>query len=138
MPKYFNINEFYEQQEQMHLEMLYLIRETILSADDQLQESMKYNTAFYTRKSWVCYIGKVRKKAGVEVCFPRGAMLSNEHGLLDKKDRAAIMGITFFDMADFLQKEVIFVEILQEALLLDDISLKSSAADILGGKYRGE
>jgi hypothetical protein len=65
-------------------------------------------------------------------------MLSNEHGLLDKKDRAAIMGITFVDMADFLQKEVIFVEILQEALLLDDISLKSSAADILGGKYRGE
>ena len=99
-----------------------------------MHETLKYNTAFYVRKSWLCYIGIIRKKIGVEVCFARGYDISNEHGLLLAKGRAAMRGITFRDVSDFEQKADVFMEILQEAILLDDLRKRSAAADILGAK----
>lgn len=79
----------------------------------------------------MAYIGKVSKKAGIEVGFPRGYDISNEHGLLLAKGRQAIRGITFQNLEDFRAKEAVFLEIIQEALLLDDLRERSAAADML-------
>jgi hypothetical protein len=136
MAKYFHTEDFFEGQLPEFQSLLMLIRESILSADPHLRETLKYNTPFYVRKSWVCYIGIIRKKTGVEIGFPRGYMISNEHGLLQTKGRAAMQGITFLNSDDFLKKEDIFLQILQEALVLDDISTQTAAADIISGKAK--
>lgn len=136
MPKHFNATDFYECQDPAIQPLLYAIREVLIYADPHLVECIKYNTAFYTRKSWVCYIGKIRLKTGVEVGFPRGYEISNEHGLLETKDRKAMKGIMFSDLDDFYRKEPVFLEIIQEALLLDDIREKSAAADLLNGRAK--
>jgi hypothetical protein len=133
--KYQDPHDFYEQQEPDVRNLLSLLREVLTTADPHLRETMKYNTAFYVRKSWVCYIGKVRR-TGVEIGFPRGKDMSNEHGLLQIKDRKAILGIHFADVSDFEAKYEIFMEILQEALLLDDVHPRSAAAELLSGKRK--
>ncbi len=136
MAKYLHCEDFFDRQLPAFQPLLMLIRESILSTDAHLRETLKYNTPFYIRKSWVCYIGSVHKKLGVEICFPRGYELSNEHNLLLAKGRAAIRGIHFSNSNEFLEKESVFLEILQEALLLDEISAKTAAADIISRKAK--
>ncbi len=133
MPKHLDIEDFYTEQP-VHADLLAALRSAITASDLHLREVMKYNAPFFVRKSWVCYIGIIRAKTGVEVCFPRAQSMSNEHGLLQIKGRQAIMGITFADLDDFWTKERAFLEILQEALLLDEISQRSAVAELLGGK----
>jgi uncharacterized protein YdhG (YjbR/CyaY superfamily) len=135
MPKYIDLEDFYEQQPH-HQALLRLLRETVLASDPHLREAMKYNTPFFVRKSWVCYIGIIRAKTGVEVCFPRAHSMANEHGLLQIKGRQSIMGITFDNLDDFLAKENLFLEMIQEALLLDEVSERSAVAELLGGKKK--
>jgi hypothetical protein len=136
MPRYLDVHDFYEQVEPSLRPLAYAIRDTFVVADPQLRECLKYNTPFFERKSWVAYVGKVRKNVGIEVCFPRGLSISNEHGLLQLKDRRAIMGILFSSLQDFQDKGEVFSEIVQEALLLDEISPRSAAADLLGGHLK--
>jgi hypothetical protein len=62
----------------------------------------------------------VKKTKAVEVCFVKGFHLSNESGLLDAKDRKLIKGISFKNLEDYEQKEEAFLEILQEAILLNE------------------
>jgi hypothetical protein len=136
MPKYLDISDFYAQQPVAVQPLLYALRDTIAGSDEQLREAMRYNTAFFIRKSWVCYVGKIRPKTGIEIVFARSPQLSNEHGLLEQHGRAALSGITFADLADFQKKETALLDTLQEALLLDDLSKRSAAAEILSGKGR--
>lgn len=131
MAKFHDFEDFAESAPPSQQALLRLLRETVLGADPQLREKILYNTPFFLRKSWVCYVGKIHKQKGIEMCFPRGRELSNAHGLLETKGRAAIQGIQFRDVADFYTKEAAFLETLQEAILLDELSQRSAAADIL-------
>jgi hypothetical protein len=56
----------------------------------------------------------------VEVCFVKGFHIKDEAGVLDAKDRKLVKGITFTDLADFEAKEDAFLEVLQEAILLNE------------------
>ncbi len=86
-----------------------------------LRSSISYGVPMYRRKGWVCYLNPI-KKDGVEMAFMRGHRLSNEQGILDRKGRKLVAGIDLFD-ASRLPMEVIR-EIVQEALILDDLGLK--------------
>ena len=83
-----------------------------------LQGKIRYKIPFYYRKSWICYLNPV-KNGKIELAFLRGNELSNIQGLLDFKDRKQVAGIEIASVAE-IQWDV-FNEIIQEAIVLDDI-----------------
>jgi len=89
------------------------------------------NTPMYAVKKDVCYFGKIHPIKGLEIGFLRGFQLSNEQGLLEAKGRKFIHGITLVDINDLKLKETAFLEVLQEALILDEINEKSIFSEIL-------
>ena len=66
----------------------------------------------------ICYLNP-KKDGSVEIAFPRGHQLSNEQGILEDRDRKYIKGITMKSMAGIPMEAL--HEILQEAIILDDI-----------------
>jgi Domain of unknown function (DU1801) len=121
MPKYQHPTEFLDAQPAQWQPLLEAICAAMLSSDPHLKMGIKFNTIFFIRKSWVAYIGKITKK-DLEVCFIRGPELSNEQGILDAKGRISVRGVTFTDVHDFNQRLDAFLEIVQEALILDETS----------------
>lgn len=92
----------------------------LLNATD-LRGNISYGIPMYRRKSWVCYLNPI-KKNGVEMAFTRGFRLSNEQGILNRKGRKLVAGIDLYDVS-LIPMEAIN-QIVQEALLLDDLGLK--------------
>ena len=86
-----------------------------------LRGSISYGIPFYRRKSWVVYLNPI-KKDGVEMAFTRGHRLSNEQGILDQKGRKLVAGIDLYAVSDLPMDAI--NEIVQEALVLDDLGLK--------------
>lgn len=131
MNKYISIEDFIESQELVISALLYQLRETILHAHPKMTERFMFNTAMFGVKNELCYLVVLNKNKGVEVGFHRGFQMSNEQGLLESKKRKFIHGITFKDLEDFKNKEAPFKEILQEAIILDEINEKSIFSEIL-------
>ena len=90
----------------------------ILFHAEELTPKIRYKIPFYSRKSWICYLNPI-KKNGIEMAFIRGNKLSNAQGVLESKDRKLVRGISFYTLEDI--QENLILEILQEALILDDI-----------------
>lgn len=78
---------------------------------------IRYNIPFYYRKTWICYLNPV-KRNGVELAFIRANELSNDHGVLDFKERKQVAGITFYDKSEMNME--LLRPVIQEAILLDD------------------
>lgn len=131
MKKYISIEDFIENQEENIRELLWQIRQTILNAHPKMRERFLFNTAMFGVKKELCYFGIIKKNIGIEIGFHRGFQLSNEQGLLESKKRQYIHGITFKDLVDFKEKGLAFNEILQEAIILDEINEKSIFSEIL-------
>ena len=77
---------------------------------------ISYKIPFYYRNSWICYMNP-QKSGGIEFAFPRGNELSNDQGLLEKKARQMVRGITILKPDDIPHESL--REIIQEAILLD-------------------
>ncbi len=131
MKKYISIEDFIESQDPEIKTLLWTIRQAILNAHPRMRERILFGTPMFGVKKEICYFGIIRKKTGIEIGFHRGFQLANEQGVLDHKNRKYIAGITFKDVADFNQKHAIFIETLQEALILDEIQEKSIFAEVL-------
>lgn len=131
MNKYISIEDFLESQVPVISSLMYQLRNTILHAHPKMKERFLFNTAMFGVKNELCYFVVLKKNTGIEVGFHRGFQLSNEQGLLDSKKRKFIHGVTFKDLEDFKNKEASFKEILQEAIILDDINEKSIFSEIL-------
>ncbi|MER0441322.1 DUF1801 domain-containing protein [Emticicia sp. W12TSBA100-4] len=131
MNKYISIEDFIESQELAISALLYQLRETILHAHPKMTERFMFNTAMFGVKNELCYFVVLNKNKGVEIGFHRGFQMSNEQGLLESKKRKFIHGITLKDLDDFKNKEAPFKEILQEAIILDEINEKSIFSEIL-------
>ncbi|WP_425392783.1 DUF1801 domain-containing protein [Ekhidna sp.] len=80
---------------------------------------IRFNIPMYYRKTWVCYLNPI-KNDGIELAFLNGCNLSNDQGLLKSKDRKMVSGIELFDISAIPEKSI--DEIVQEALILDDLS----------------
>ncbi len=89
----------------------------LITALPEIRSKLRYRIPFYDRQSWVCYLNPIGTK-GVELCFIQGHALSNVQGLLQANGRKQVRGI-FFERAGDIDQEVL-LEILQEALLLDE------------------
>ncbi len=120
MPKYVNIDEYIELQDVSLRLLLSHIHKTIMLAHEQMREKIAWNLPFFQCGDYLCYLSVIKKTKAVEVCFVKGFHLSNESGLLDAKDRKLIKGISFKNLEDYEQKEEAFLEILQEAILLNE------------------
>ncbi|GGD56584.1 hypothetical protein GCM10011514_20830 [Emticicia aquatilis] len=131
MNKYISIENFIESQEPLIATLMSQLRVTILNAHPKMIERFMFNTAMFGVKNEFCYFVVLKKNAGIEVGFHRGFQMSNEQGLLESKKRKFIHGVTFRDLEDFKKKEASFKEILQEAIILDDINEKSIFSEIL-------
>lgn len=131
MNKYISIEDFIESQEEHIKALLWQVRHAILKAHPKMNERFLFNTAMFGVKHELCYFVILKKNLGIEIGFHRGFQLSNEQGLLDSKKRKFIHGITFKNLADFKEKETAFNEVLQEAIILDDINNKSIFSEIL-------
>ena len=101
-----------EQRRIVHLLNNWLENELVLHG------KIRYKIPFYYRKSWICYMNPV-KHGKIELVFLRGNELSNTQGLLNFKDRKQVAGIEIGSVAEIQWNA--FNEILQEAILLDDI-----------------
>lgn len=86
-----------------------------------LRGNISYGIPMYRRKSWVVYLNPI-KKDGVEMAFTRGHSLSNEQGILDRKGRKLVAGIDLYDVGELPMPAI--NEIVQEALLIDDLGRK--------------
>lgn len=89
----------------------------IISTYPQVTCRIRYNVPFFYRKTWICYLNPL-KDGEVELCFVRANELSNEHGLLDFKNRTQVAGVTYLTTNDI--REDVLADTLQEALLLDE------------------
>jgi hypothetical protein len=101
--------------------LLMRLRQLLFAASPKMQEKIRYNVPFYDCPRWFCYTNPL-KAGGVEVCFLRGDELSNEQGLLDARNRRNVCGVTIWDLADLAQKEEALLEIIQEAILLEELN----------------
>lgn len=131
MANYISVDEYINHQP-IHLQQLIQrLRVLILNTHPKMREHFTINTPMYAVKKDVCYFGKIHPVKGLEIGFLRGFQLSNEQGLLEAKGRKFIHGITLVDAKDLKAKEEAFLEVLHEALILDEINEKSIFSEIL-------
>jgi uncharacterized protein YdhG (YjbR/CyaY superfamily) len=131
MNKYLSTEDFIESQDPEIRPLLWQINRTILNAHPKMKDKISFGIPMFSVKHEVCYFGIIKKKTGIEIGFHRGYQMSNEQGILEHKNRKYIHGITFKDLADFHKKELVFNEILQESIILDEINKNSMFSDVL-------
>ncbi|MEQ8706087.1 MAG: DUF1801 domain-containing protein [Phaeodactylibacter sp.] len=90
----------------------------LLMANPEVTCNIRYKIPFYSRKSWVCYTNP--RDGGIELAFIQGAELSNEQGLLQARGRKMVTGVVFYAVDDI--PEAALLEVIQEALLLDEVA----------------
>lgn len=90
-----------------------------LTNDHDLIPKIRFKIPMYFRKTWVCYLNPI-KNDGIELAFLNGNKLSNDQGLLNSKDRKMVSGIDLFHISKIQEK--LIDEIIQESIILDDIS----------------
>lgn len=100
------------------------IRLRALIADNypEMTETWAYGAPFYKRRSRVCFLYPASLpysgvKEGVQFGFAKGNLLSNEQGLLHLGNRKEVAYISVQEEKDI--REGLFLEILHEAILLD-------------------
>ncbi len=120
--KYHDIDDYIEGKDKSIKPLLAHIRKVIMLAHPNIREQISWNTPFFYCFDHLCYFSIIRKTKGLEVCFVKGFQLSDESGLLDAKDRKLVKGITFKSMEDYEEKEETFLEILQEAVLFNEMN----------------
>jgi hypothetical protein len=122
MPKYLNIDDYIESKDNSLKPLLSHLRKVIMLAHPNIREQISWSLPFFYCFDHLCYLSITKKTKGVEVCFVKGFHLSNESGLLDAKDRKLVKGISFTDLADYKEKEEAFLEILQEAVMFNEMN----------------
>jgi hypothetical protein len=122
MPKYLNIDDYIESQDRFIIPLLAHLRKVIMLAHPNIREQISWSLPFFYCFDYLCYLSISKKTKGVEVCFAKGCQLNNESGLLDAKNRKLIKGITFTSLADYEEKEDAFLEILQEAVMFNEMN----------------
>lgn len=120
MPKYQDINDFIESQAVAIRPLLAHIRNIIMVSHPNIREQISWSLPFFYCFDHLCYLSVSKKTKGVEVCFAKGFHIKDEAGVLDAKGRKLVKGVTFTDLADFEKREDAFLEVLQEAIWLNE------------------
>ena len=120
--KYYDIDDYIEHKDNSIKSLLAHLRKIIMLAHPSIREQISWNTPFFYCSDHLCYFSVIKQTKAVEVCFVKGFHLNNESGLLEAKDRKLIKGITFNNLVDYQEKEESFLEILQEAIMFNEMN----------------
>jgi len=98
------------------------LRDIILSTAPDFEEKFSYGVPYFFRHRRICCIWPASSpggpRHGVFIGFCRGNLLSNQQGVIDMGNRKRYGLIRYYDMKDI--QEDILIEILQEAILVDE------------------
>ncbi len=100
--------------------ILYALRETIVNAHPQIQESIKYRLPFYTFNGLLFFLNP--RKEYVEMGFCNGASLHDENNLFKALDRAYIRHLYVFSIEDVFKDST--RELIQQAILYNEMKDK--------------
>ena len=120
--KYLDIDDYIESQDKSLKPLLIHLRKVIMLAHSNIREKIAWSLPFFYSCDYLCYLSISKKTKGIEVCFVKGFHLNNDSGLLDAKDRKLVKGITFTSLVDYEEKEDVFLEILQEAVMFNEMN----------------
>ncbi|MES2516841.1 MAG: DUF1801 domain-containing protein [Bacteroidota bacterium] len=134
MQKYVDIDDFIESRDKALTPLLTQIRKVIMLSHPAIREQISWNIPFFYCFDHLCYLNIIKKTQRVEVCFAKGLHLNHESGLLDAKKRKLVKGITFKDLQDYENKEEVFLEILQEAILFNEMNPEIKFYNMVSGK----
>lgn len=117
--KYLSVEEFIISQPKEYIGLLKVIDRAVAVAHTEMKSMISFNTPFYHCFDLLAYFGRINKK-GVDFVFAKGILIEDESGILDAAGRKLAKGIIFKDLADFTEKEEIFLGILQKAIMVNE------------------
>jgi len=97
-------------------EILYFLHDKFMEFPG-IAGKVRFKIPFYYQNSWVCYLNPV-KGDKIELCFIHGQKLSNEHGLLENRNRKMVSGIMLTDIQSIPIEAV--MNTFSEAILIDE------------------
>ncbi|HMQ06317.1 MAG TPA: DUF1801 domain-containing protein [Saprospiraceae bacterium] len=104
------------------IEVILRLHDSILIQHPSMTVKLRYKIPFYDVHTWICYLNPIKNK-GIELVFLKGQQMKTHEHLLVKKGRKMVSGISFYRTSE-IETEVLS-EILQEAILLDEIDFQS-------------
>lgn len=110
------VEDFILSKEGSQQEILLYLHKYFLSFPG-IQSQIRYKIPFYSRNSWINYLNPL-KNGGVEIVFIVGQELSNQHGILEAKDRKMVSGYEVHSLSDI--KHEALEETWLEALMMDE------------------
>ncbi|MBK6273727.1 MAG: DUF1801 domain-containing protein [Saprospirales bacterium] len=116
MEKYITIDNYILSQDELSRQLIFLLRDIILSTTPEITERLSFNCPFYHYKGMLCYIS-IEKKT-VYIGFCRGVLLKEKYPILEIKNRKLIASISYKNMeevdVDLIQN------ILQDSMKLNE------------------
>ncbi len=127
---YSGVERFMDQHEDPQREVMLYLHHLLISTYN-LTDKIRYKIPFYYNKSWICYLNPL-KNGVVEFAFVRGNELSNHQGILEHKGRKQVYSVEIINVLQMPKEKII--EIIQEAILLDEVKPYESKRKFGSGK----
>jgi len=99
--------------------LMITVREIILAAFPDIEETIKFTVPFYSRKGLLCYISPLKTKDGIYIGFVKGYLMSDEYGIFTGKGLKQIRHIEFRKESDI--KKRLFKKYLEEAVMFNEL-----------------
>lgn len=120
--KYQTVEDYILSQDENTRQLIFLLRDIILSTSTEITERLSFNCPFYHYKGMLCYIS-IEKKT-VYIGFCRGVALQHKYPTLTIKNRKLIASISYKNM------EAVDVEVIQD-ILRDSMKLNKDKVRFL-------
>lgn len=112
-----DVQDYIASQRTSQKEIMSVMRRWILDLGPHAQEKISYTVPYYYFYGPLCYLNPALD--GVDLSFVHGKKLSNEHQLLENKNRKTVASIRFHSLAELEEREEQVRQILNEAAILN-------------------
>lgn len=112
-----DVQDYIASQRTSHKEIMSVMRRWILDLGPHAQEKISYTVPYFYFYGPLCYLNPALD--GVDLSFVHGKKLSNEHQLLENKNRKTVASIRFHSLAELEEREEQVRQILNEAAILN-------------------
>jgi len=126
--KFQNLEEFFEYLPKNELEIVFALREFVLSIIPYCKETLSYNVPYFKVNSTICFIwpSSVKwgnsKNTGVRFGFGKGYLMKDEYNIFDKGNRKQIFWIDFHNLEE-IDFEIL-EQYMKEAVEIDKAQAK--------------
>lgn len=111
---------YYESLNSNRRQLAFHLQGLIMAAAPGMEESLSYKIPFFSRHKKICYLS--HNKEGMYLGFLKGHQMSLANGLLSMQGRKQVASVSYRSVEDV--DESMLYEVLQEALLLDEIAVE--------------